>query len=203
MRSASVDGSSSSALRSIDSVGSISRRRRSSASVRKISQASLGASKYSRRSPLQVAQSHQPPGLQLLQSHADVGARELQPLGDIVGVQRSGRDEDQCVDLSDGAVDAPAAAHLAEVGNEALHQGRERCHGAEPIQFSGITENSGRVAIAAHGVNQVRQTRGVAAGICHADARHAARTSQSKPNSGSTRGASTRNSTRRGSRAKA
>ncbi len=38
-------------MRSIDSVGSISRRRRSSASTRKISQTSEGASKYSRRSP--------------------------------------------------------------------------------------------------------------------------------------------------------
>ena len=50
-RSSSLVGVSSRALRSIDSVGSISRRRRSSASVRNTSQASPGASKYSRRSP--------------------------------------------------------------------------------------------------------------------------------------------------------
>ena len=96
MRSASLAGASSSALRSIDSVGSISRRRRSSASVRKISQASSGASKYSRRSPAWWRRLHQPPGLQFLQPHADVGARELQ-LGDL-GVQRGGS-EDQRVDL--------------------------------------------------------------------------------------------------------
>jgi hypothetical protein len=50
-RSQSVFGASSSAWRSVVSVGSISRRRRSSASVRNTTQASPGASKHSRRSP--------------------------------------------------------------------------------------------------------------------------------------------------------
>jgi hypothetical protein len=75
-----------------------------------------------------VAQAHQAPGLQLLQAHADVAAAELQRLGDLVGVQRLGRDVDQRVDLPHRAVDAPAAAHLAEVADEA-----KRSCGPRPI----------------------------------------------------------------------
>ncbi len=73
-----------------------------------------------------MAQRHQAPGLQFLQPHADVAAAELQRLGDLLGVQRRGRDEDQRVDLAHGAVDAPAAAHLAKMADEAAHQ---RCEG--------------------------------------------------------------------------
>ncbi|MNY55155.1 hypothetical protein D3C86_1911060 [compost metagenome] len=50
-RSSGEVAASSWTSRSMDSVGSISRRRRSSASVRKIAQTSSGAEKYSRRSP--------------------------------------------------------------------------------------------------------------------------------------------------------
>ncbi|MCY1226599.1 hypothetical protein D9M72_388390 [compost metagenome] len=72
-----------------------------------------------------VAQVHEAPGLQLLQAHAHVGARELQQLGDLVGIERALRQKDQRVDLPDGAVDAPLAAHLAEVGDELAVEGRE------------------------------------------------------------------------------
>ena len=49
----------------------------------------------------------------------------LERLGDLVGVQRAGGGVEQGVDLADGAVDAPAAAHLAEVGHELAAEGRE------------------------------------------------------------------------------
>jgi len=72
-----------------------------------------------------VAQAHQAPGLQLLQAHAHVGARKLQRLGDLVGIECPRRNEQQGVDLADGAVDAPTAAHFTEVGDELAVEGRK------------------------------------------------------------------------------
>jgi hypothetical protein len=122
MRSSSLDGCSSSALRSIDSVGSISRRRRSAARVRKTSQASAGASKYSRRSPgkwrsftSRQACSSFRPMLTLLRLNSSL-------LGDVVGMHRRRRDKDQRIDLPHRAVDAPAAAHLTEVADKAADE---------------------------------------------------------------------------------
>ena len=71
----------------------------------------------------QVLEPNQPPGHQLLQSHADVRTRHAELLGDVVGMQGAVGNEDQRVDLADGAIDAPAAAHFAEVQDEALGQG--------------------------------------------------------------------------------
>ena len=70
-----------------------------------------------------VAQPDQAPGRQLLQAHAHVRAADPEPVGDLVGGQRLGRDEQHRVDLPDCAVDAPAAAHFAEMQDEALGEG--------------------------------------------------------------------------------
>ena len=122
-RSASLAGSCSSAMRSIDSVGSISRRRRSSASTRKISQTSAGASKYSRRSPgwcFRRTRRHDcnsfRPMLTLERENSSASAISS-------AFSRAG-DEQQRVDLADGAIDAPAAAHLAEMRDELTRERR-------------------------------------------------------------------------------
>jgi hypothetical protein len=86
-----------------------------------------------------VAQLHQPPGLQFLQAHAHVGARELQRLGNFVGIQGALRDEDQRINLAHGAVDAPAAAHFAKVGDKLAGQrgeGGVKRHGLILIKIS-------------------------------------------------------------------
>jgi hypothetical protein len=51
--------------------------------------------------------------------------RENSRSRDLVGVQRALRDEQQCVDLAHGAVDAPPAPHLAEVRDELAAEGRQ------------------------------------------------------------------------------
>ncbi len=68
---------------------------------------SSGVEKYSRRSPGDVLQLHQPPGRQLLQPHAHIGARAAQLLGDLVGVQGLLGQEQQGVDPGDGSADPP------------------------------------------------------------------------------------------------
>ena len=72
-----------------------------------------------------VQQLHQPPGLQFLEAHAHVRARKAQRLGHVVGVDGAWREVNEGVDLTDGAVDAPAAAHLAEMADETLHERAE------------------------------------------------------------------------------
>ena len=51
----------------------------------------------------------QGPGLQLLEAGAHVRAGDLERVGDILGRQWLGCDVEQCVDLGDGAIDAPAS----------------------------------------------------------------------------------------------
>ena len=75
-----------------------------------------------------VTQLNQPPSLQLLEPHAHIGAREFQRVGNLVCVQRLGRNEQQGIDLPHGAIDAPAAAHLAEMQHEGLGD-RGEVHG--------------------------------------------------------------------------
>ena len=60
------------------------------------------------RSPVagQVLHAHQVPGTQLLEPHADVGARKIERGGDFVGIERALADEQQGINLADGAVDA-------------------------------------------------------------------------------------------------
>src|SRR6185436_21131694 len=70
-----------------------------------------------------VHQLHDAPSLKLLEARTDVRARNFEGLDDVVGVERIGRDVEQCVDLGDGAVDAPSGAHLAPVTDELLLNG--------------------------------------------------------------------------------
>jgi hypothetical protein len=91
----------------------------------KISQTSSGAWKYLAPVAGLVTQLNQPPGLQLLEPHAHIGAREFQRVGNLVCVQRFGRNEQQGIDLPHGAIDAPAAAHLAEMRNKLSAQLRQ------------------------------------------------------------------------------
>ncbi|KAG0925394.1 hypothetical protein G6F31_018749 [Rhizopus arrhizus] len=60
----------------------------------------------------------QPPGLQLFQAQADIRTRKPEGFGNGVRVQRFGVQEQQGVDLADGAVHAPTAAHFAKVQHE-------------------------------------------------------------------------------------
>jgi hypothetical protein len=86
-----------------------------------------------------VLHAHQVPGAQLLEPHADVGARKIERGGDFVGIERALADEQQGINLADGAVDAPAAAHFAKVQHEALGEFRELHKWL--IEVSGISES--------------------------------------------------------------
>jgi hypothetical protein len=88
-----------------------------------------------------VDQAHQVPGLQLFQAHAHVRARETQRRADLVGIARLGGHIQEGVDLADRAVDAPAAAHFAEMHDETLGKGGEVHVGFS--EFSVFSENSG------------------------------------------------------------
>jgi hypothetical protein len=65
-------------------------------------------------------------------------------LGDLVGVERALRDEEQRVDLPHGAVDAPLAAHLAEVGDELAVEGRKVGGGSHAPDCRADGCNSGK-----------------------------------------------------------
>jgi hypothetical protein len=73
----------------------------------------------------EVLKANQPPGLKLLQPHGDIGTREAKRLRDFIGRERPGGQEQQGIDLPDGAVDAPPAAHFAKMQNEGLAYWRE------------------------------------------------------------------------------
>ncbi len=60
------------------------------------------------------------PALQFAEAGADVGAGDGQGGGDFVGGQRARGNEQQRVELRDGAVESPAGAHFAPVQDEFL-----------------------------------------------------------------------------------
>ena len=107
------------------SAGSISRSLRPAAMRRNISQTSVSASKWSRRSPRI--------GTRRIRFQASSSLIELETLerasaervGDLVGGERPLRQVEQRVDLADRAVDAPLPAHLAPMQHEALQRDRE------------------------------------------------------------------------------
>src|SRR5712692_4753626 len=68
------------------------------------------------------------PSLELAQAVADVGAGHGERLGDFLGMERPRGKEQQGMDLSDGAVDAPAGAHFAPVEDELLRDGSKGGH---------------------------------------------------------------------------
>jgi len=68
------------------------------------------------------------PSLELLEAVADVGAGDLKRVRDVLGVQWPGGDEEQRMELGDGAIDAPARAHLAPVEDELLWYGAKNLH---------------------------------------------------------------------------
>ena len=55
--------------------------------------------------------------------------RDGEGFSDLFGGQRLGGDEEQGVNLRDGAVNAPAGAHFAPMEDEAGGSGGERGHG--------------------------------------------------------------------------
>jgi hypothetical protein len=63
------------------------------------------------------------PALKLLEAGADVRAGNAEHLDDVVGVERPGRDVEQCVGLSDSAIDPPACPHFAPMEDELLLDG--------------------------------------------------------------------------------
>jgi hypothetical protein len=67
---------------------------------------------------------HDAPVLELLEAVAHVGAGDAERLADLLGVERLRGDEEQGMDLGDGAVDPPADAHLAPVEDEPLFDWR-------------------------------------------------------------------------------
>ena len=93
--------------------------------MRNISQTSFMLSKWSRRSPRTCIDPDDAPALQLAQAGADVGARHAERRGDLLGVERLRREEQQRVDLRHRAVDAPPRAHLAPVEDELLLDRRQ------------------------------------------------------------------------------
>jgi hypothetical protein len=101
--------------------------------MRRISQTSAGGGEVVAPVVRYVLRDREVPGLQFAQAHRDVGAGDAERLGDLLGVQRLGRDVEQGVDLPDGAVDAPSRAHLAEMEHEGLDEGgqvhRGSCRG--------------------------------------------------------------------------
>src|SRR2546426_3706822 len=68
------------------------------------------------------------PSLELAQAVADVGACHGERFGDFLGVEGPRGKEQQGMDLSDGAVDAPAGAHFAPVEDELLRDGGKGGH---------------------------------------------------------------------------
>jgi len=68
------------------------------------------------------------PVLQFLEAVAHVRPRHPEPLADLLGVQRRLGDEEQGLDLGDGAVDPPAGTHLAPVEDEVLSEGWKSFH---------------------------------------------------------------------------
>src|SRR6202162_5839443 len=66
------------------------------------------------------------PALKFAEAGADVGTSDGEGDGNLIGGQRVRRDEEQGVDLGDGAVDAPAGAHFAPMEDEFLGGGGKR-----------------------------------------------------------------------------
>ena len=62
-----------------------------------------------------VPKQNRVPCPQLAQADRDIGARDASASHDVVGTERIGRQIEQRVNLPDRAVDAPLAAHLAEM----------------------------------------------------------------------------------------
>ncbi len=76
----------------------------------------------------QMLQANQAPRFEFLQAHADVGTGKIERRGDLVRVERPVGKIKQGVDLAYRAVDAPAAAHFAEVQDKVLYQRRQVLH---------------------------------------------------------------------------
>src|SRR5713226_4917073 len=77
------------------------------------------------------------PSLELAQAVADIGAGNGERFGDFLGMERPRGKEQQGMDLSDGAVDAPAGAHFAPVEDELLRDGSKGGH----FVFSNFCQN--------------------------------------------------------------
>src|SRR6266581_1021162 len=77
------------------------------------------------------------PSLELAEAVADVGAGHGERFGDFLGVEGPRGKEQQGMDLSNGAVDAPAGAHFAPVEDELLRDGGEGRH----FVFSNFCQN--------------------------------------------------------------
>src|SRR5580704_7999500 len=68
------------------------------------------------------------PALEFAQAGAHVGASDRQSGGDVLGMQRFRREEEQGMYLGHGAIDSPAGSHLAPVEHEFLFGRRKRRH---------------------------------------------------------------------------
>src|SRR5712691_7699363 len=77
------------------------------------------------------------PSLELAEAVADIGAGHGERFGDFLGMERPRGKEQQGMDLSDGAVDAPAGAHFAPVEDELLRDGSKGGH----LIFSNFCQN--------------------------------------------------------------
>ena len=105
--------------------GSISRSLRPAAMRRNISQMSVSASKWSRRSPrIGTRRIRFQPSSSLIELET-LERASAERVGDLVGGERPLGKIEQRVDLADRAVDAPLPAHLAPVQHEALQRERE------------------------------------------------------------------------------
>src|SRR5260370_19369051 len=69
-----------------------------------------------------------PPPLQFSKTVADIRTRHRESLGDVLGMERSGRQKEQSMDLRHRAVNAPARTHLSPMENELLLNWAELRH---------------------------------------------------------------------------
>ena len=68
------------------------------------------------------------PILEFAQAGADVGAGDPERLGDLIGRERFLGKKEKSVDLSDGAINAPAGPHFSPMKDKFLGDRREVCH---------------------------------------------------------------------------